>query len=676
MATRLGVDVGGTFSDLVIFDDETGELILGKAPSTPAAPDEGVEAVVAATAPRDLIARAVFFLHGTTVGLNALLERRGATVGLLATRGFRDTLELRRGDREALYDPLWKPKAPLVPRELRVGVTERTLADGTIQTELAAEEIEDAVATFRAAGVDSVAISFLHSYANPESELAAEAALRKYGFEGDISLSHKVSGEFREYERTSTTAIDAYIRPRVSHYLENLDSRLRGLGFDGQSLVTRSGGGAMSFGEAGDRSFETLMSGPAAGAVGAANVCQEKEIPLAVTADVGGTSFDTCLIMDGRPQLRHEGEIDGMPVQSPWIDVRSIGAGGGSIAYVDGGGLLRVGPRSAGATPGPACYGRGGTEPTVTDSAVVLGMIPSGDLAGGTVIDVERARTAVATIAEPLGMDLDEAARGVITIANAAMANAIRAVTVKQGYDARRAAILAFGGAGPLFGCLLAEELEADLVVVPPYAGNFSAWGLLGQPITRSLSRTVLAELDEDSMEGVSGVVEELIGTLRDGDGDGDGAGAAGASLDLRYAGQEYTLNVPIAVEDERVVGSLGAVAEAFSRDYERTYGHRLQQAIEVVSVRATTRQELPVRGLSHQGGEAAGDDEKATEAFSFAAARRLPFAVIDRDGLAPGETRDGPLIVKELTTTTYVDDGFRLEVDRLGAMNITRSNR
>ena len=365
MATRLGVDVGGTFTDLIFFDDATGETLVAKEPTTPEAPEQGVIAAVESGVPADLRSSARFFLHGTTVGLNSLLERKGAVVGLLATAGFRDILEVRRGDRDDPYDLFWKHPPPLVPRRLRLPVTERMLASGEILTPIDEDDVRQALETFRAEGVTTVAIAFMNSYRNPAHELAAERVMREEGFDGAVSLSHRISGEYREYERTCTTVIDAFVRPRMASYLERLGTRLTDGGFEGTMLVTRCGGGSLTFEEAEERPFETILSGPVAGAEGAAELARRLDLGHVVTADVGGTSFDTSLIVGGRAHVVNEGRVVGLPVQTPWVDVRSIGAGGGSIIYVDVGGLLRVGPQSAGADPGPAAYGRGGDQPTV-----------------------------------------------------------------------------------------------------------------------------------------------------------------------------------------------------------------------------------------------------------------------------------------------------------------------
>jgi N-methylhydantoinase A len=674
MATRIGVDVGGTYTDLVYYDDESGEVRVDKAPTTPASPEDGVAGLVAEALPPDLLAEVEYFLHGTTIGINALLERKGARVGLLTTRGFRDVLEIRRGDREAMYDMLWIPPEPLVPRRLRLPVTERIRADGTVHTAFVEEDVAEAVERFCEEGVESVAVVFINAYANPVHELAAEAALRKHGFESDITLSHLVSGEFREYERTSTAVIDAYVRPRVSRYFRSLEQRLTEQGFRGRCLVTRSGGGAMTFREAEARPFETIMSGPVAGAVGSAELCRRLELPLAVTADVGGTSFDTCLITDGRPEVKYEGSIDGMPIQTPWVDVRSIGAGGGSIAYVDAG-LLRVGPRSAGAKPGPACYGRGGTDPTVTDAAAVLGMLGFGELAGGVTLDFDAAREVVGRLARELSFDLDATAQGMLRVAVAAMANAIRSLTLERGRDAREAALMAFGGAGPLLSGLLVRDLEMSQYLIPNYAGNFSAWGLLGQDVTRAAALTTLRRLDDeglgDANEALAGLFERLSKR------DHEAVGAAEIfepAVDLRYVGQEYTLTIQPPSNGVSIDIGPEELADLFALEYHRTFGHVLDAKVEIVAVRAATRRSLPRKAMEQF---AAGTmaEERTIEAFSFAEEGRTQFRVLPRSALQTGAQLEGPAIILEETTTSYIDSGFVVDVHPTGVLVVRDLN-
>jgi len=597
MSSRIGVDVGGTFTDLVWYDEARGEVVVAKQPTSPEAPEQGVVAALdAALAPGQLGA-ARWFLHGTTVGLNALLERRGATVGLVATDGFRDTLEVRRGDRDDPYDLFWHAPPPLVPRRLRLPVRGRILATGAEHAPLADADVGAAAAAFAAAAVDSVAVCLLNAYANPAHELAVERLLREAGFTGPISLSHRVSGEYREYERTCTTVVDAFVRRRMGPYLGNLASALHDRGFAGQPLITRSGGGAMTFAQAVERPFETVISGPVAGAAATAELARTLGLASAIAADVGGTSFDTCLVTDGELPLLYQGTVIGLPLQTPWVDVRSIGAGGGSIAHVDAGGLLRVGPRSAGAVPGPAAYGRGGIEPTVTDAAVALGLMPAGAIAGGVVLSRERAEAALASLVPRVGFaSVSAVARGVLRIAAAGMAEAIRGVTVEQGRDPREAALVAFGGAGPLFATLLADELDIDTFVVPPHAGNFSAWGLLGADLVQAAARTRLLRLDDAAIPAADAVVAELFAELA-------GRGAAGAAasravhLDLRYVGQEHTLTIAVPGADGRVRSSAAELCAIFEDAYGRTFGITIDEEVELVCVRAVATEPLPRPG-------------------------------------------------------------------------------
>jgi N-methylhydantoinase A len=677
MATRIGVDVGGTFTDLVLYDDVAGEVRVAKGSSTPSSPDRGLGEVVSGAVPAAVLGRSSFFLHATTIGINALLERNGAVVGLLTTRGFRDVLETRRGDRDAMYDLLWKAPPPLVPRRLRLPVTGRIRADGSIESAFDEDDVREATELFAREGVESVAVVFINAYANPEHECAAEIALRKFGFEGEISLSHSVSGEYREYERSSTTVIDAYVRPRVSTYLRRVEETLNGQGFRGEFLITRAGGGAMTFQEAEARPFETIMSGPIAGAMGAAELSRELEIEQSITADVGGTSFDTCLIVAGRPQVKYEGRVASMPLQTPWVDVRSIGAGGGSIAYIDAGGMLRVGPQSAGADPGPICYGRGGTNVTVTDAAAALGMLALGELAGGIKIDFTRARKALATLGRQLGLAIDELAGGIVSISTSAMANAIRSVTVEQGQDPRTAKLIVFGGAGPLFGTLLARELEIRTIVVPKYAGAFSAWGLLSQDVTRSIALTSIERLGDRSLEEANRIVETLFARL-----ERRGTSVQATSdeeerevgLDLRYTGQEYTLTINPRLENGRVAVDAEAVHATFTREYERTFGHVLEQPVETVAIRATTRRGLPRMSsrspLVADRGKAA--EPFSLDAYSFAKGKRVSFSAVGRASLAAGSKLAGPAIVFEETATTYIDAGFEVEVHPSGTLLIS----
>lgn len=674
MTVRLGVDIGGTFTDLVWVDAARGETRQGKVPTTPAAPEEGVIAAVEQHIDATALGRADYFLHGTTVGLNALLERRGARVGLLCTEGLRDLLEIRRGDRAEMYNPFWQAPEPLVPRYLRRGIAERVRADGSIDRPLDAASVSEAVALLVAEGVDSIAICLINAYANPAHELAALEVVRAAGFSGTVSLSHRVSGEYREYERTSTTVIDAFVRRRMASYLERLEAALQSRGFAGKCLITRSGGGSMTFAEAAERPFETIMSGPVAGAQGAGELARRLGIDALLTADVGGTSFDTTLILDGQPSVLYEGTVDGMPVQTPWIDVRSIGSGGGSIAGLDAGGLMHVGPESAGAVPGPAAYGRGGTLPTTTDAAALLGMLGPGRLAAGIRLDFDRARAALDPLADRLGLDVQQTAVGILRIAAASMANAMREITVEKGLDPRQMTLLPFGGAGPLMGVLLADELHMDRMVLPQMAGNFSAWGLLGADMVQSAARTAIMELDDTGMQAAERILAELIASV-DARGAGDEPVHA-AALDLRFRGQEHYLTIPVALSDGRFTDPVAAVAQAFRDDYLRTFGALLAQPIEIVSVR--TSRSVALGRVPAAAASMAGDGDEPGEgvwqAWSFAKGRSMDFRLLARTAITAAVP--GPAIVTEDTTTLYVDAGWQIAPGREGVLEITRQGK
>jgi N-methylhydantoinase A len=676
MPTRIGVDVGGTFTDLIFLDEESGQVTVGKGPSMPSAVDEAVRGVVSTSIDAAGMSRAAYFLHGTTVGLNALLERNGARVGILTTEGFRDVLEVRRLMRvdehgEHMWDHLFKTPQPLVSRQLRLGIRERILADGAVHKPLDPDSVRDAAAAFTREGVECVAIVLINAHANPQHELQAAALLREAGFDGPLSLSHEVSGQYREYERTSTTVVDAYVRPAVSGYLERLEAGLHEARFDGECLITTSSGGCVAFSEARSRPFETVMSGPVAGAVGASKLCEQLGLELAITADVGGTSFDTCLLVDGRPRVKHEGEVVGMPLQTPWVDVRSVGAGGGSIAWVQRG-LLEVGPRSAGADPGPVCYAKGGTEPTVTDAAVTLGMLARDSLASGLKLDTVGARAALARLGDELALEPAHVAQGVLRVVTANMAGAIRAVSIEVGEDPRRAALIAYGGAGPLFASLLARELGIKTIVIPNYAGNFSAWGLLKQDVVRSAALTVVSPLDDHGIARAEGALARLFAQL-EARTDKRLAGAVSheAELDLRYPGQEYTLTIPVTLQENRVAQSPQEIARRFGEAYERNYGHSFDVGVDIVTVRAIERIALPRpsdRPAQSQvnGAPRAG---RSARAYSFARDAWCQFELIERDRLTPRHSFEGPAIVIEATTTSYVDAGLAGVVHESGAL-------
>lgn len=677
MTAWVGVDVGGTFTDVVSYDQDSGSFRIAKIVNAGEDIASNVIKAIEEISPTVSISVVQYFAHGTTVGLNTVLQRNGAKVGILCTRGFRDVLELRRSKRDEMYNLFWKPPAPLVPRWLRLPVKERIAADGTILTPLDPHDIEGALEQFSAEAVETIAVAFINSYVNPQHELQAERLLREQGFAGAISLSHRVSSEYREYERTATCLLDAYIKPRVVRYLGELEDALGAAAFRGQFLVTRSGGGAMTLEEAKARPFETIQSGPVAGVIGAGEICIELQLGEAITADVGGTSFDTSLIVNARPVVKYEGNVADLPVQTSWIDVRSVGAGGGSIAWVDSGGLLRVGPRSAGARPGPACYGWGGIEPTVTDAAVVLNILGHAPLAGGVQLDRSLALKAVKSVASPLGMEVVAAAQAIMTITTSSMANAIREVTIERGHDPRDAALIAFGGAGPLFCTLLARELEIARIVIPPYPGNFSAWGLLAQDLERTYSASLIAPLTDEALVRANSVAEDLFERLQSFHGGRDeGVLVREVSVDLRYVGQEYSLTIPVRAENGVITASLEEIGEAFRSEYERAYGHRLEAPLQLVAVRATLR--IPISTLKLQVMQEEATDSmfctpKHAQAFSFSMGRTVPFTLLTRDSINALGAISGPAIISEETAATYLDVDFQAVLHGSGSLIVTR---
>lgn len=680
MHKKIGVDIGGTFTDLIYLDEENSKVTIAKVPSTPSSPEEGcVNAVLQALSKTEL-SHTNHFLHGTTVGLNALLQRSGAVVGLLCTKGFRDVIEIRRGDRLEMFNPFWSPPEPLVPRYLRLAVNERISSKGEVDTPFDAKDVEKAYSVFKEEGVTSIAVAFINSYVNPSHELEAEATLRKLGFDGHISLSHRISGEYREYERTTTTVVDAFVRRNMSDYLSRLSNRLKEEGFKGTGLITRSGGGSMTFPEAEVRPFETIMSGPVSGVEGAAALSRSLGISGGiVTADVGGTSFDTALVLDGKPTLLYEGEIIGLPLQTSWVDVRSIGAGGGSIAYVDAGGLLRVGPKSAGAVPGPACYGRGGEEPTVTDAAAILGMFGGSKFESGLVLDMEQAETAINKVASQLGQTVKESARGIMAVIAASMANAIREITVEQGIDPRELTLMPFGGAGPIIGTILADELTMNRIIVPPHAGNFSAWGLLQADLVREEAKTQIIQLSGDAIHAVNDIAASLFDALKervDLNDENSATDELTVKLDMRYVGQEHTITIDANFTDGRIVDSKDDLRNRFIDDYRRTFGIAMDEPVEIVAIRASIRSPLPRSEgtITEERQNNAEIPKKMVTAWSFRLNEEIPFKRINRADLKPGFSEVGPLIVNEVTTTTYVDHGFEIKVDDSNCLFIERS--
>ena len=678
---QIGVDIGGTFTDIVALDRE-GRLVLTKVPTTPKDLLDGIGAAV-----RRILAQTGAapgsverFIHGTTVATNAVLEQKGAVTAILTTAGFEDVLELGRQKRSRMYDLEMEVETPtfLVPRRRRVGVRERLDARGAVLVPLDEDQVRAEVAALRAQGVQAVAVCYLFSFVNPAHERRTREICREVAPELSVSLSCEVDPTFREYERLCVTAFDAYLGPVVKRYLAGLAETLRGLGVPAVPLVMRSRGGIVSAALAAQEPVTLFLSGPAGGVIGARFAAERSGVRDFVSLDMGGTSNDVAMVRGGEPLIASEGWIGPYPVRTPMVDVSSIGAGGGSIAWIDGAGGLRVGPRSAGAEPGPACYGRGGDQATVTDASLILGYLNPERFAGGLMtLDVGAAERAVAGIGRRLGLDTIAAAAGIHRVITARMADQIRLATIKRGYDPRQFALVVLGGAGPVHGVRLAEEMGMTEVIVPEAPGVLAAFGLLAAAIEHHHARTLQAPTDAADLDAVNRCLAELDAAgrarMREEGVPADRVSVA-YSADMRYVGQAYELPVPIVapVAAERVP----EIVRAFHAVHDRVYGYaRTQQPTEFVNFRAVHDYPLPrpvVRPAAPAGG--ATDDARVGERRAyFAPDGFVAAALYDRARLAVGARVSGPAIVEQADTTTVIPPGHTALVDRSGNLRLRR---
>jgi N-methylhydantoinase A len=679
---RIGVDIGGTFTDFVFFDEPTGEVRLEKTLTTPgdlwAAIDKGLS-----RGGIDL-ASVSLFVHGTTVGLNTLLEKKGPATGLITTRGFRDVYEIGRHNRVEMYDLFYRKPEPLIPREARLEVSERMDARGGVLVPLDEREVRDCARHFRDAGTSSIAVCLLHAYANPAHEARVGAILAEELPDAFVSLSHQIAREWREYERTSTTAINAYILPVVGRYLSRIEKELDRRGCKGRFYINKSSGGIMPLEAARVMPVHTIMSGPSGGAVSAAHAGRAAGFDNVIAFDMGGTSTDVSVTHEGRTQVTTDARIEGHPILVPMINVHSIGAGGGSIAWLNTSGALNVGPQSAGAEPGPVCYRRGGSEPAVTDANLVLGRLdPAFRLGGEIELDPRAAREAIqAKIARPLGLTMEQAAAGIIAVVNTRMAYAVRAITVQKGLDPRDFVLLAFGGAGPMHACELAREIGIPRVIVPTTPGNFSALGMLLSDIRYDFVRTRLSQWEAVRPSDLEAVFTdlwreaELAVKAEEGMG---GELAALRSVGLRYAGQEYTVEVP--VPDGPVDAAVQAgLRRSFDALHERTYGHASEsEPAEMINARLTVHRRMPkvVPAPLAAGGAAPSRSAVGGRLSTLFEPERgwVECTVYVRDRLLAGNLFDGPALVQEQGATTIVPPGFRCTVDPAGNLLIAERN-
>jgi len=672
---RVSADIGGTFTDLVFYDTQTGEYLEGKTLTTP---DDRSDAVIAGIDEKiDNYEDIEFFVHGTTAGLNAFLERKGERVALLVTKGFRDVYEIARGNRPGLYDMRYRKPRPLIDRLDVFEIEERMMGDGTTLTDVSASSIAQAAEQVKAGGYTSVAVCFLHSFNNPAHELRAEVLLKQHLPRHSISLSHRVAREWREYERTSTTIINAYIAPIVQNYLENLERRMADNHFEKHVHVMQSGGGVITADIAKSVPIQTLMSGPVGGAVGTQTLSEMLGYPNLIGVDMGGTSYDVSIVVDGKPDIATEVNLEGFPVLVPMVNIYTIGAGGGSIAWIEAGGL-RVGPHSAGSVPGPACYGRGGTQPTITDANTALGrLVPDGFLGGGMALDVEAATQAVETVARPLGMTMTACAEGICAIADAKMADAIRQLTIRKGLDPREFVLVAFGGAGPMQACTTADELDIKRVLVPEMPGIFSAWGMLQSDIRQDLSRTMQCNLSKVDIDEVAARFDEMTAeamALLERQHITQDQAEFMRTVDMRYLGQEHTLRV--LLDGIRMdIATVEKMKQSFHQLHHQVFGHSDPQGdVEIVNLRLVglgRLQKIAKKKAAALCGETPQPVKRQQTVFD---GRNYDTAVYNRKELAYGQHFDGPAIVQELTATTVVPPNWRVTIDAYHNMMITKN--
>ena len=666
---RVGVDIGGTFTDLVAINAERNELLLAKSPSTPADFSAGVIDVLNEVS--DDFNRIQVFIHGTTAPLNAFLERKGARTALLTTKGFGDVYVIRRGNRVRMYDLQYTNPEPLVPRSLTCEIEERLDAKGNVLVPLDENDLFRALAELRARKVESVAICFINSYINPIHEQSAADFLRRNAPEIFVAPSYEICREWREFERTSTVVINAYIAPVLKKYLDKLAASLNEKGFHRKIFLMQSNGGLISAEEAQSKALLSLMSGPIGASVGAKVLSERIDKPNLICIDMGGTSFEVSLVIDGKEAVVSEAEFEGFPVLTPMVDIHSIGAGGGSIAWDDAG-SLRVGPKSAGAEPGPACYGMGGEEATVTDANVVLGRIDPGNFLGGSMrLDAELSRSVVSGLGQSFDLSTDQMAEGILAVVNSKMANAIRTMTISKGIDPRGFALVANGGAGPMHAVFIARELGIETIIVPEVAGAFSAWGMLTSDIRHDVSKSFNNGFDEirwdKVLDGFMGLEKELEGLMRD-EGVERKQMRFYRYLDIRYSGQEYFVSVPIARDTTPVV----QYAERFKRDfhklYQHTYGHsNPEEKVELANIRVEARGEITARQEAQQPELATDQDRSQPSRIRpvYFDSKRRDTEFIHRATLDTEQTRRGPVVIVEKSCTTVVPPGYTVQVDR-----------
>jgi N-methylhydantoinase A len=664
MTMRIGVEVGGTFTDLVQYDGA--EVTISKVPSVPSSPDEGVFAALMA-AGSDLAALDEL-THGSTVAVNAILERKGARLGFITTRGFRDILLLQRHDRLRMFDLFYRKPEPVVSRLDAIEVDERIFADGAVERALDLAATRESLAAFLAGRkLDAVAVCLLNAYANPVHERAVRDLLHAIDPELFVTCSSEVGREFREYERASTTTLAAYVQPTVNRYLGRLENRLKDADFRGRLSIMQSNGGCLPVAGIRQNALVTLFSGPSAGVVGAIRQVASDETRNLITLDVGGTSADVCLVTDAQPEMINETSIDGLPVHVPVIDIVSVGAGGGSILWADEGGMLRVGPDSAGAAPGPICYGRGGERPTLTDAQLVRGALP-GDalLAGSMNLAYDPAQRRLGELAARFDMTAEALSDSAVRIANANMIAAIKAISTERGKDPRDYALVAFGGAGPLHATELADELGITTVVIPPFPGVLSAYGLLVSDHHVSDSRTRLTPVDSAAADIVRTIHAELAvqagGRLRALGIEGDIE--TSFALDMRFSGQAFEIHVPLEAGD--LVGlTAQSIRLLFHEKHHQLYQHGLEdkgKPVEIVAFRMETWRRQ--REFPHLKLPRSGSSPNSRQGRVFLDGHWNDCPILPRESITRETSLQGICIIEDKTSTALVGADWKVGVD------------
>ena len=680
MGQRLAIDIGGTFTDLVALDEATGEITLEKALTTPGNFADGVTNTIRKSGldPKDVVQ----FVHGTTVVVNALTERHGAKVALITTRGFRDVLEIQRGNRTDMYNLFYEKPKPLVPRRYRYEVSERVSYRGDVLIPLDEAEVAGVAEACGKQGIEAIAVCYVHAYAHLAHETRTKEIIEEVFPGVAVTLSHEITQEWREYERTNTAVMNAYVKPATSLYLSTLDRELSAMGMAGPKYAMQSNGGTTTFAEARRVPIHLVESGPVGGVIGASVLAEALGDPSLISFDMGGTTAKVSLIDGGRIKIDTEYHLEksaiwaGYPLRIPVVDIVEVGAGGGSIAWIGAGGALHVGPRSAGADPGPACYDLGGTEPTVTDANLLAGRLSADYFLGGEMkLDVAKAEAAVRKIAEPFGLSITDAALGILRLANANMQAALERVSIERGYDPRDFSLVAIGGAGALHGATLARELKLRKVVVPQAPGQFSAWGMLMTHLRHDFIRTRVCACDPAGLEAIRATFAEL--DREAGDRFVDEALPAERVwierfLDLRYRGQEHTVRTPIRAE-ELDGGTLDPVVVRFHDLHEQAYSFRQSDPVEIVNFHVVGwgRVDKPMLAQRRSAEASLAAAGKGIRPVVFENEGSVDSHVFERGLLPTGEAIEGPAVIEEPACTTIVCPSQWVTVDGFGNLVI-----